>query len=258
MERMELLEELRQSFVLVSLTHTHKLKGENIPKEQRRALINLHADAINAFHDNSIPFGSRRAVPKFMIDDIMTKAGVPLAELKRQLSTVPPEAAREFAIGLRYEPVPEAGAFSDLPERYKAGFTRLLVDGAIRDYDTGMEQMLLALHSAVVRFVDRWKAYDAYVANPLKGERMLVRDSVCQAVSAKARVLRAANVQNDSNLERFAAMSGFASTDIKSMRNDGYVRQRAIQEAQTLLDALRGYLGIGTGNDLDDEDTGED
>lgn len=256
MERMELLQELRQSFVLISLTHSHKLKGDNLTREQRKTLIGLHEGIINAFHDNSIPFGSRRGVPKFMIDDIMTSAGKGLAELKQQVSSLKPDDAREFAIGIRYEPVPAADAFSDLPERYKAGFTRLLVDGAVRDYEMGMEYMVGALHSAVNRYVDRWQAYDSYVANPLKGERMLVRDSVCQAVTAKARVMRAANAARDTNIERFAAMSEFAGTPPNEVRNNKGTRSRVLVESRALLEVLRGYLGIGTGDtDIDqDED----
>lgn len=251
MERMELLDELRRSFVLITLTHrdTNRLKCEGLSKEQRKALTNLHGEIVGAFHDNSIAFGKRRAVPMFMVPDLVETAGKGLAGLKQQLNEIAPGAAAEFAIGIRYEPVPAAEPFEVLPDRFRMGFTKLLVDGAVRDYDTGIEEHLLLLHAAAARSVARWSAYHDYIANPLKSERMLVRESVNQSVAHKARVLRAANVQQDRNIERFCAMAEFAKTDIKELRQEAAVRQEMIAEATALVEALRGYLGIATGGD---------
>ncbi|MDE4913495.1 hypothetical protein PQI07_22705 [Methylobacterium sp. 092160098-2] len=251
MERMELLDELRRSFVLITLTHrdTNRLKCEGLSKEQRKSLVNLHGEIVGAFHDNSIAFGKRRAVPMFMVPDLVETAGKGLAGLKQQLAGLTPDAASEFSIGIRYEPVPAAEPFENLPDRFRLGFTRLLVDGAVRDYETGMEEMLLALHSAASRCHARWSAYHDYIANPLKGERMLVRESVNLSVAHKARVLRAANVQQDRNIDRFCAMAEFAATDIKELRQEPSVRLEMIEKAHTLVEALRGYLNIGTGGD---------
>ncbi|MBP33214.1 hypothetical protein [Methylobacterium sp.] len=251
MERMELLDELRRSFVLITLTHrdTNRLKCEGLSKEQKKSLVNLHGEIVGAFHDNSIAFGKRRAVPMFMVPDLVETAGKGLAGLKQQLNGVTPDAASEFAIGIRYEPVPAAEPFEVLPDRFRHGFTRLLVDGAVRDYEHGMEEQLLFLHSAAVRSVDRWAAYHEYIANPLKGERMLVRESVNQSVAHKARVLRAANVQADRNIERFCAMAEYALTDTKVLRQEAAVRLEMLERARALVEALRGYLGIGTGGD---------
>ncbi|EIZ87120.1 hypothetical protein WYO_0157 [Methylobacterium sp. GXF4] len=256
MERMELLDELRRSFVLITLTHrdTNRLKCDGLSKEQRKALTNLHGEIVGAFHDNSIAFGRRRAVPMFMVPDLVETAGKGLAGLKQQLAGIAPDAASEFSIGIRYEPVPAAEPFEALPDRFRHGFTRLLVDGAVRDYEAGMEELLLGLHSAASRSLDRWTAYHGYIANPLKGERMLVRESVNLSVAHKARVLRAANVQQDRNIERFAAMAEFARIDIKDLRQEASVRHRMLTEARALVEALRGYLGIGTGDDIEEDD----
>jgi hypothetical protein len=259
MDKLELVDELRKSFVLVTLTHRappRKLDG--LDDTLRKQLVEHHEAALGAFTDYSIRFGSRRAVPANAVPELVETAGRSLGAMKALIGQLNDEQRAAFSIGIRYEPVPRHDEFSELPERFRVGFSRMVVDGVVRDYEAGVEEQLGALYSATVRFRDKLTEFHNYVANPTASNRCVIRDVLLGSVKSKVRVLRGCNVDNSVHVDRFCTQAEtFTSYDdlkkhMDFIRQDPAVRANTLTSAGMLCEMLAGYLGV-TGEDSQED-----
>jgi hypothetical protein len=147
----------------------------------------------------------------------------------------PDELKRRFYVRLTIEPVPEANDFRVALDQSTIDHIKAQLEESIN------QRLVVAMKDVYVRIMDVIKHYVDKMSDP----KAIFRDSTVQNLVDLVDLLPGLNVTGDVNLRsiRLRLANNLYQIDPDDLRKDEATRAAAAQEAQDILDDMRGFMG---------------